>query len=143
MKTRVLDEGPPRVVLVVCASEDEWMSEFSHWADETGLGASMFSGIGGFSSATLGYFDVDAKEYVDIPVENQVEVLALTGDVTVQDEHRLVHAHVICGRRDGSVIGGHLQRGVVNPTLEVTVTETPEFLKRRFDTTAGLALIDL
>ena len=105
MKTRVLDKGPPRVVLVVCANEDEWMSEFSHWADETGLGASMFSGLGGFSSATLGYFDVDTKEYVDIPVENQVEVLALTGDVTVQDEHRLVHAHVICGRRDGSVIG--------------------------------------
>jgi uncharacterized protein len=46
-------------------------------------------------------------------------------------------------RRDGSIIDVHLKRGVVNPTLEVTITETPEFLKRRFDTTAGLALIDL
>jgi uncharacterized protein len=142
MKTRVLDDGPPRVVLVVAAAGDEW-SEFTQWAREARLGASTLSGIGGFSEATLGYFDVETKKYVDIPVGRQVEVLALTGDVTLDDGEPFVHAHVICGARDGSVIGGHIQRATINPTLELTVTETPKLLTRRFDPAAGLALIDL
>ena len=68
--------------------------------------ASSFTGIGGFSSALLGYYDVDQQNTSDIPVEEQVEVLSLTGDITLDGEHRLVHAHVVCGRRDGSAVGG-------------------------------------
>ncbi len=48
------------------------MPEFSYWAEETGLGASMLSSIGGFSSATVGDFAVNTKEYKYIPDEDQV-----------------------------------------------------------------------
>jgi uncharacterized protein len=143
MKTSVLEEKPSRLTVVVMAEGDEWASEFTNWADKAGLGASSFSGIGGFRSAVLGYYDVDRQKYVDILVDEQVEVLSLTGDISLENEHRLVHAHVVCGRRDGSVVGGHLQHGVVRPTLEIMVTETPAHLKQSFDPKAGLALIDL
>ena len=53
-----------------------------------------------------------------------------------------VHAHVVVGKADATAHGGHLVEGVVRPTLEVVITETPAYLRRRFDAQSGLALID-
>jgi predicted DNA-binding protein with PD1-like motif len=44
-------------------------------------------------------------------------------------------------KRDGSAWGGHLLEGVVRPTLEIIVTESPQSLVRRPDPETGLALI--
>jgi uncharacterized protein len=44
---------------------------------------------------------------------------------------------------DGSTCGGHLLDGTVQPTLEVTLVETPAHLRRKHRPKLGLALIDL
>ena len=44
-------------------------------------------------AAVLGYFDPDAREYRRIPIDEQVEVLSLTGDVALECaryDHKLV-----------------------------------------------------
>ncbi|MFQ8434101.1 PCC domain-containing protein [Amaricoccus sp. W119] len=51
------------------------------------------------------------------------------------------HVHVVLGRRDGSALAGHLKSGEVRPTLEIIVTETPSHLRRTYDATTGLTLI--
>lgn len=122
MKTGLLQESPSHLTVIVMSAGDEWASDFTNWADKSALRASSFTGIGGFSSALLGYYDVDQQKYIDIPVQEQVEVLSLTGDITLDTEYRLVHAHVVCGRRDGSVVGGHLQRGVVPARRRLAIT---------------------
>ncbi len=38
--------------------------------------------------------------------------------------------------------GGHLLEGIVRPTLEVMLTESPAHLRRRHDPRFGIALID-
>ena len=62
------------------------------------LGASRFTAIGAFQDVTLGYFDWETKEYKKIPVNEQVEVLSLIGDVALKDGEPKVHAHVVVGR---------------------------------------------
>jgi predicted DNA-binding protein with PD1-like motif len=99
--------------------------------------------IGGFSSATLGYFEWTAKRYKQIPVNEQVEVLTLAGDIALDNGEPKVHAHVILGRADASTLGGHLIEAHVRPTLEVVLEESPVHLRRRMDSGSGLALIDL
>ena len=99
--------------------------------------------IGAFRDATLGYFDWEAKEYLKIPVNEQVEVLSLIGDVALKDGEPKVHAHVVVGRSDGSTRGGHLIEAHVRPTLEVIVTESPVHLHKQVDEESGLALIRL
>lgn len=143
MQVRALTDGPPRVWAAVFEQGEDLLGAFEDWVEQSGLGAASLSGVGGFSEATLGYYDVDAQRYVDIPVAEQVEVLVLAGDVTCKGEEHQVHAHVVCGRRDGSAVGGHILRAVVRPTLELVVTETPAHLQRRHDEASGLALIDL
>ena len=76
-----------------------------------------------------------------IPVKEQVEVLALVGDIALQEGKPKLHAHVVLGRRDGSACGGHLLEARVRPTLEVIVTESPAHLRREHDPVTGLALI--
>ena len=128
---------------VVFDRGDEAVAGLESFAREQGLTAASFTGIGAFSEATLGYFDWESKEYEEIPVSEQVEVLSLIGDVAEKDGEPALHAHVVLGLRDGSARGGHLLRGVVRPTLEVVLHRSPEHLRKRHDPASGLALIDL
>jgi len=128
---------------VVFDRGDEAVAGLESFAREQGLTAASFTGIGAFSEATLGYFDWESKEYEEIPVSEQVEVLSLIGDVAEKDGEPALHAHVVVGLRDGSARGGHLLRGVVRPTLEVVLRRSPAHLRKRHDPASGLALIDL
>jgi hypothetical protein len=50
---------------------------------------------------------------------------------------------LVVGKRDGAALAGHLGSGLVRPTLEVIVTESPTHLRKRKDAESGLALIRL
>jgi hypothetical protein len=145
MRSKLLDEAHGRrTFALVFDTGDEAMAELSQFAREQRLTAAQFTAIGAFSRAVLAYFDWDTKQYQKIPVDEQVEVLAVTGDVSEEaDGTPKVHAHVVLGRRDGTARGGHLMEGHVRPTLEVVLTESPAHLRRRHDPQSGLSLIRL
>ncbi|HSS12337.1 MAG TPA: DUF296 domain-containing protein, partial [Rhizomicrobium sp.] len=83
------------------------------------------------------------KKYLNIPIDEQVEVITLAGDIVPDDKGKpSLHAHVVLGRRDGTTRGGHLVEGLVRPTLEVTVTELPAHLRRHKHLELGVALIE-
>ena len=140
---QLLNHDGERVFAVIFETGDDPVAGLTRFAEERKLGASAFTAIGAFSEATLGYFDWDKKDYERIPVQQQVEVLALVGDIALQDGRPKLHAHVVLGRRDGSACGGHLLDARVRPTLEVIVTESPAHLRRRHDPASGLALIEI
>jgi predicted DNA-binding protein with PD1-like motif len=99
--------------------------------------------IGAFSRAVVAYFDWSTRRYHHVPIEEQVEVLSLVGDITRDGDAPKLHAHVVLGKADATAHGGHLIEAVVRPTLEVVLTELPRPLHRRFDRESGLALIDV
>jgi hypothetical protein len=92
---------------------------------------------------TLGYFELEKRDYKRIPIDEQVEVVSLVGNIARGDDGPKLHAHVVVGKRDGAAFGGHLIDARVRPTLEVVLVETPAHLRRRSDPATGLALIDL
>jgi uncharacterized protein len=103
---------------------------------------SQITAIGALSSAKLAYFDWESKQYQPIPVNEQVEVASLVGDIAVgPDGKPSIHVHAVLGRRDGSAMAGHLQEAHVRPTLEIIITESPVHLCKVKDTESGLALI--
>jgi predicted DNA-binding protein with PD1-like motif len=69
--------------------------------------------------------------------------LALVGDIAMEDGSPRIHAHVVVGKVDGTAHGGHLIEALVRPTLEVILIQPPGYLRRRFDSETGLALIVL
>jgi len=130
-----------RTFAVVFAAGDEVTSGLRELADREQLNAASFTAIGAFADVVLGYFDVGRREYVRIPLREQVEVLALTGNVAEAQGQPTVHAHVVVGRADGTAHGGHLLEAHVRPTLEVVLVESPDHLRRTIDEATGLALL--
>ena len=91
----------------------------------------------------LGFFDFEQKHYKHIPIDEQVEVVSLVGDVSLKDGKSKLHPHAVVARRDGTAHGGHLLQAHVRPTLEVVITETPAHLRRKVDEATGLPLINI
>ncbi|MGU3494325.1 PPC domain-containing DNA-binding protein [Xanthobacteraceae bacterium A53D] len=131
-----------RTFAVILETGEEVMATLQAFAEQEKLSAAQFSAIGAFSDAVISYFDWESRSYIEIPVEEQVEVAAFTGDVALgPDGARALHVHTVLGRRDGSALAGHLSKAHVRPTLEVILTETPAHLHKRHDPESGLALI--
>lgn len=142
MQSRILQDQAQKTYAVVLETGDDVMPTLLRFARDHRLSGSHFTAIGAFRNAVLGYFEWDRKDYKRIPVDEQVEVVALIGDIALDENGEpALHAHVVLGREDGTALGGHLLDAIVRPTLEVIVTESPAHLCRRHDPSTGLALI--
>jgi predicted DNA-binding protein with PD1-like motif len=143
MRWKLLDLGPPATRAVVLDTDDEAIAVLGKFVKEHDIATASVSAIGAFERAVVGYFEWSTKQYKRIPVDEQVEVVSLIGDVALSDGVPALHMHAVLGRSDGSTLGGHLLEGLVRPTLEITLIEPPAFLRKRKDPETGLALIDL
>jgi predicted DNA-binding protein with PD1-like motif len=143
MKSKLIhDAGGQKTYILVFDTGDEVASGLQAFAAEKKIAAAGFTAIGALEKVELGYFNWAKKDYVKIPLPEQVEVLSLVGDVSEDEKGGVqVHAHIVVGTSDGSARGGHLLKALVRPTLEVVLTESPAHLRRRHDPESGLALI--
>jgi len=123
--------------ILVFDKGDEVLATLQQHLNERRIPSAWFQAIGAFESSTIAYWNRETKQYEDIAVDEQVEVLSLSGNGTPKK----LHAHVVLGRRDGSTIGGHLKRGVVYPTLEMHLSVFDHELVRQRDEETGLDLI--
>jgi len=128
---------------LVFDKDDEVVQELTQFARKHDFGASHFTAIGAFRNAVLGFFEREKRDYKKIPVDEQVEVLSLVGDIALSRGEPKLHAHAVLGKSDGTTCGGHLLQAHVWPTLEVVLTESPSHLRRKLDEETGLALIDI
>ena len=127
---------------VVLETGDEAMACLQEFVRTNKISAAQLTGIGAFADVTLGYFDWNKKDYVGNPVNEQVEVASMIGDVALSPSGEpTLHIHVVVGKRDGTALAGHLQEAHVRPTLEVILNEAPAHLQKVHDPESGLALI--
>lgn len=143
MQYKLLNGIDNATYALVFESGDEVMSLLKTFANEHSLKAAHFTAIGAFNSVDLGFFDFGIKDYKKIPVNEQVEVLSLIGDVALYGDESKLHAHVVIGKSDGMAMGGHLLKAIVHPTLELILEEAPGYLQRRIDKATGLPLIEI
>jgi predicted DNA-binding protein with PD1-like motif len=131
-----------KVYAVIFVKGDEVLSGLTDFALQNHIESAHLTAIGAVSAATLGWLDLSQKMYHAIPIRQQVEVLSMIGDIATFNGKPIVHAHLVCGKQDGSTIGGHLWEAYVNPTLEVFVSVDPTPLKKRPDEPSGMKIID-
>lgn len=144
MKSKTINDGVERTFVLVLDQGEEAFKSITKFAECEKITGASVSAIGAFSQATVGWFDFAAKTYKPIEVGEQCEVLSLLGDVAQGDDGKAsLHLHAVLGLRDGTVRGGHLLSGAVQPTLEVTITETVVHLRRKKRPDLGIALISI
>lgn len=146
MRSQLLtDHHGTRTFVVALESGDRLIESITRLAAEESLAAAEFTAIGALASARLAYFDWGSKDYVELAVDGQVELVSLNGRITrpeggAGDPH--LHVHCVLGRRDGSPVAGHLVEAEVRPTAEVFLTDSPTQIHRRADPESGLPVID-
>ena len=143
MKFKLLNDDKQKTFALILDSDDEVMESIATFARQQHLTASQFNAIGAFSKTTLGFFDFSVKDYKRIEINEQVEVLNIAGDISLYKNEFKIHAHAVVGKEDGTAHGGHLIKGIVHPTLEIILTESPAYLKREMDKESGIPLIKI
>lgn len=105
------------------------LHEFARIHKVTGA---MISGIGAVETADLAYFDEAEQCYVKKTVSGGLELLNLTGNISlVDDDEPMIHLHASLGTCDYSVIGGHLDEATVSVTAEIFVTNTNTIARKK------------
>jgi len=123
---------------------EEIISSLKQFADTYRVGFGAIRAIGTFERVTLGYYDLETQTYQHRALEEPVEVLNLSGNITKgEDGERMVHAHVTVARSDYSAWGGHVVQATVGPTVEAVIETSPMTVRRRHDPDTGLDLWDL
>ncbi|MGD0319559.1 MAG: PPC domain-containing DNA-binding protein [Nitrososphaerales archaeon] len=97
--------------------------------------------IGGVNKLRLAYFNSRARRYEEHEYDEFFEATGLMGNITLKDGKPFLHLHGTFGRRDMSVIGGHVISATVFPLLEAVITPTANRALRRFDEKVGLNAI--
>jgi uncharacterized protein len=134
--------GPARFVIRLEKGEDILLS-LRRFAAENRIGAGVFEGIGSLNTAKLGHYDFRTKDYKFEVFSEDLEILSLSGNIATMDKAPLPHAHVTLGKRDFSVIGGHLDEGSLANMVEIGLSSMPGKLVKSRDDEVGLNLLQL
>ena len=124
-------------------SRDDIVKSLRQFATTKRLGASLLEGIGSLSKVKLGHYDFRTKQYRYETFEDDLEILNLSGNIASMDRKPLPHVHVTLGRRDFSVIGGHLDEGSSANMVEIGLWKLPGKLVKAKDAEIGLNVLQL
>src|SRR4051794_9681849 len=84
MKSQLVAESQgQRTFVVVLAPGEEAFSALTLFAIDQRIGRASLTALGAFERATVGWFDLKAKTYRKIPIQEQCEVLSAIGDVAI------------------------------------------------------------
>ena len=107
MKTYPSDDG--KAAFVSLERGEDLLDGLNRAVQELGLQSATLQVIGGLEEAKVGYFDRDAKQYLEIPT-GHVEMQGL-GNVSMRDGEPFIHLHLALSGRNGSTVGGHALEG--------------------------------
>jgi len=114
---------------------------FKQFCLEQKFQGGAFTAIGAAEYLILSFYNLETKEYEDHDIDEEVEILGVTGSVSYKDDEVVMHAHGSFGKRDLSVIGGHVKKMVVSATCEMHLQVFDTKMVREFDGETGLYLL--
>jgi predicted DNA-binding protein with PD1-like motif len=114
------------------------------FAEETKIEGAWVNGLGACLDATLGYYDLDNKEYLWRQFDGLREVVSLTGNLAHDEQGKFAfHLHGVLGDRDCQTVGGHVKNLTAGATLELFIHRAYQPVKRKLDDSVGLKTLDL
>jgi predicted DNA-binding protein with PD1-like motif len=121
---------------------EEIHESLTAYAAKHGITGATVSGIGAVRNVEVGFFNSKKRGYDRLEINEDTELLSLTGNLCLREGKPFLHAHVVLMKADFSVCGGHLFRGEVSVTGEFAVRQADLSLTRARDETVGLDLLE-
>lgn len=121
MKT--ITHGGSRFVLRLDPGE-ELFQALTGFARETGIRSASFRVIGSAKEIILSWYNLSEKHYEDATISEELEILAVSGNLGTLNNECAIHAHGCFGDRNLNVKGGHIKKLVVLATCEVDLVSS-------------------
>jgi predicted DNA-binding protein with PD1-like motif len=102
-----------RTFKVTMRKGDEVAAGLTEFAEKNHLTDSHLTGIGALNHVVLGWYDPDKRAYKKNVIDEECELVSLTGNVAIENGKPFVHAHVVVALKDGTTRGGHLIEAIV------------------------------
>jgi predicted DNA-binding protein with PD1-like motif len=128
-------------IVVRLDEDDEVIESVKEVCRKENVGAAFLRGIGALKTVELSHFDSTTNEYSTRSFEGMFEITSMNGNVALSEGKMMVHIHINLGRTDLTVFGGHLLKGVVNPTCEMLIAPLDIEMTRETDEKTGLKLL--
>ncbi len=112
-----------RVVVRRLVPGADLLEELNKLVKVEGIELGALSGIGALRKAAVGIFDLEKREYKVNEFDEEMEICALTGNVSLKEGEPFVHAHLSLSDREGRGFGGHLMPGCEIFVAEVILWE--------------------
>lgn len=117
------------------------MEELCDFCHDNQVKCGIVHVVGCVSNATIGYYDQSKKKYEKNLFDEELELVSCSGNISIQDNRPMVHAHVVLADKEGATVGGHLMLGTKIHVCEAYIQElVGEPKVRRMDKVTKLAL---
>ena len=118
---------PTHVYKITLYEGDDLVAGMNAFMAAHKLKQASLTGIGGFSTALLSWYDPAVRLHKKNPVDQKTEVVSFVGTIATDAKGKTsFHAHAVLALSDGSTRGGHLVSATVAPIMEVFVTDLGE-----------------
>ena len=121
--------------------DEELFQSLTDFAKSTGTRSAGFRVIGSAKEIVLSWYNSQEKHYEDTTISDELEVLAVSGNLGTFNNECAIHAHGCVGDRNLNVKGGHIKKLVVLATCEVDLVLIEGTLERKYDEATGLNLL--
>jgi len=108
--------------LLILEKGEELITSLTSFAKENNVKGAWISGVGAASSLTIGYYDLDAREYAWKENSGMFEIMNLSGNITTVDNEPSLHIHGTFSGHDLAAFGGHVKELLVGITCELFIT---------------------
>lgn len=120
------------------------MPALQAFAEETKLEGGWINILGSAQQMTLGFYDLDKKEYLWQDFEGLYEITGITGNLAYDQQNQpIFHLHGTFAGRDFQVFGGHVKELIAGATVEIFIHRSFKAVKRSQDEVSGLQTLDL
>ena len=117
------------------------LEEITQTCNRESIRLGRIQAIGAVQRARLAYYNQKSREYRFFTIDQPMEILNLSGNISLKDGEPMVHAHITLADDAGNAYGGHVAPGTVIFACEIVIEsfEGPAF-EREFDEETGLPL---
>ncbi len=133
--------NPNRKFIGSCPHNSDLIHELTALCEKEDITLGHIEAIGAVRKARFGYYDQQNYKYHFLEIDRHMEILSCIGNISLNEEKPMVHAHITLSGEDGHAIGGHLAPGTIVFACEYIIHAYDNAaLIRDYDETTGLRL---
>ncbi len=133
--------GTQKPFILVLKKGEEIFTAITQCTTVMHLQAASFSGVGAFANPVYGHLNTKIKQFEPHTFNGFYIIGSLNGNLTELNGKPFIHIHSVVADKNNNILSGHLMKGVIGDTAEITIIPFANTITRQIDPESGLQVI--